>query len=129
MSPGIIHFSIIEANVHFEVPFALPTEGQGVVETLEEHFEIVNLEVDTPEDYAGPLTGMNFAKCPTSDPLTNVPNVERNIQCSSAWQTNITEITTQINQTNNSCVEPVTPVCHNNLDLFLQNYDSAKANY
>ena len=29
-------------------------------------------EVDIPEDYAGPLTGMDFAKCPTADSLTNV---------------------------------------------------------
>jgi hypothetical protein len=47
--------------VPFEVPFALPTEGLGIVETLEEHFEIMNLEVDIPEDYVGPLTGMDFA--------------------------------------------------------------------
>jgi hypothetical protein len=58
------------------------------VETLEEHFEIMNLEVDIPEDYVGLLTGMDFAKCPTADSLTNVHNVERNIQCSSASQAN-----------------------------------------
>jgi hypothetical protein len=49
----------------------------------------MNLEVDIPEDYVGLLTGMDFAKCPTADSLTNVHNVERNIQCSSASQTNI----------------------------------------
>jgi len=78
------HFSIMEATVPYEVPFALPTEGIGIVETLEEHLEIINLEVDTLEDYVGPLTGMDFAKSPTADSLTNVHNVERNIQCSSA---------------------------------------------
>ena len=41
-------------NVLFEVPFVLPTEGLCIVETLEEHFEIMNLEVDIPEDYVGP---------------------------------------------------------------------------
>jgi hypothetical protein len=74
----------MEATVPYEVPFALPTEGLGIVETLEEHLEIINLEVDTLEDYVGPLTGMDFAKSPTADSLTNVHNVERNIQCSSA---------------------------------------------
>jgi hypothetical protein len=53
LSPEIIHFSIVDATVPFEVPFALPTEGLGIVETLEEHFEIMNLEVDIPEDYVG----------------------------------------------------------------------------
>jgi hypothetical protein len=62
------------------------------------HFEIMNLEVDIPEDYGGPLTGMDFANCPNSDSLTNVYNVDRNIQCSSASQANIRAITTQINQ-------------------------------
>ena len=107
----------------------LPTEGLGIVEPLEEHFEIMNLEVDIPEDYVGPLTGMDFAKCPTADSLTNVHNVERNIQCSSASQANIREITTQINQTKNNYVQPVTTVYHKTLALLLQNYDSAKANY
>lgn len=119
----------MEATVPFVAPSALPTEGLGIVETLEEHLEIMNLEVDTPEDYVGPLTGMDFAKCPTADSLTNVHNVGRNIQCSSASQTNIREITTQINQTRNNCVQPVTPVCHKTLALLLQNYDSVKANY
>jgi hypothetical protein len=67
----------------------------------------MNLEVDIPEDYVGPLTGMDFAKCPTADSLTNVHNVERNIQCSSASQANIREITNQINQTKNKCT-----TCH-----------------
>jgi hypothetical protein len=80
----------------YEVPFVLSTEGLGIVETLEEHFEIMNLEVDVQEDYVGPLTGMDFAKCPTADSLTNVHNVEVNNQCSSASQANIREITTQI---------------------------------
>jgi hypothetical protein len=62
----------MEATVPFEVPFALPTEELGIVETLEEHLDIMNLEVDTLEDYAGPLTGMDFAKCPTANSLTNV---------------------------------------------------------
>jgi hypothetical protein len=44
LSPEIIHFSIVDATVPFEVPFALPTEGLGIVEKLEEHFEIMNLE-------------------------------------------------------------------------------------
>lgn len=117
----------MDATVPFEVPFVLPTEGLGIVETLEEHFEIMNLEVDIPEDYVGPLTGMDFANY--ADSLTNVHNVERNIQCSSASQANIREITTQINQTKNNCVQPVTTVCHKALALLLQNYDSAKANY
>ena len=129
MSPEIIHFSIVDATVPFEVPFVLSTEGLGIVETLDEHFEIMNLEVDIPEDYVGPLTGMDFAKCPTANSLTNVHNVGRNIQCSSASQANIREITTQINQAKNNCVQPVTPVCHKTLALLLQNYDSAKANY
>jgi hypothetical protein len=77
------------ATVPFDVPFALPTEGLGIVETLEEHFEIMNLEVDIPEDYIGPLTRMDFAKCPTAHSLKNVHNVERNIQCSSVSQANI----------------------------------------
>ena len=94
-----------------------------------EHFEIMNLEVDIPEDYVGRSTGMDFAKCPTADSLTNVHNVERNIQCSSASQADIREITTQINQTKNNCVKPVTPFRHKTLALLLQNYDSAKANY
>ena len=81
MSPEIIHFSIVDATVPFEVPFALPTEGLGIVETLEEHLEIINLEVDTLEDYVGPLTGMDFAKSPTADSLTNVHNVERSTEC------------------------------------------------
>ena len=89
----------------------------------------MNLEVDIPEDYVGPLTGLDFAKCPTADSLTNVHNVERNIQCSSESQANIREITTQINQTKNNCVQPVTTVCHKALALLLQNYDSAKAKY
>ena len=89
----------------------------------------MNLEVDIPEDYVGPLTGMDFAKCPTADSLTNVHNVEMNIQCSSASQVNIRKITTQINQTKNNCVQPVTTVRHKTLALLLQNYDSAKANY
>jgi hypothetical protein len=72
---------------------------------------------------------MDFAYCPTADSLTNVHNVERNIQCSSASQANIREITTQINQTKNNCVQPVTPVCHKTLALLLQNHYSAKANY
>jgi hypothetical protein len=127
LSPEIIHFSIVDATVPFEVPFALPTEGLGIVETLEEHFEIMNMEVDIPEDYVGPLTGMDFANY--ADSLTNVHNVERNIQCSSALQANIREITTQINQTKHNCVQPVTTVCHKTLGLPLQNYDSAKANY
>ena len=84
----------------------------------------MNLEVDIPEDYVGPLTGMDF-----QNSLTNVHNVERNIQCSSASQVNIRKITTQINQTKNNCVQPVTPVRHKTLALLLQNYDSAKANY
>jgi hypothetical protein len=125
----IMHFSIADATVPFEVPFVLPTEGIGIVKTLEEHFEIMNLEVDIPEDYAVPLTGMDFAKYPTTDSLTNVHKVERNIQCSSASQANIGQITTQINQTKNNCVQPVTPVCNTTLALLLQNYDSAKANY
>ena len=50
----------MDAIVPFEVPFALPTEGLGIVKTLEEHFEIINLVVDIPEDYAGPLTGMDL---------------------------------------------------------------------
>ena len=119
----------MDATVPFDVPFVLPIEGLGIGETLEEHFEIMNLEVDIPEDYVGPLTGMDFAKCPTADSLTNVHNVERNIQCSTALQANIREITTQINQTKNNCVQPVTPVCHKTLTLLLLNYDSAKANY
>ena len=61
-STEIIHFSFMEATVPFEVPSALTTEGLGIGETLEEHFEIMNLEVDIPEDYVGPLTGMDFAK-------------------------------------------------------------------
>jgi hypothetical protein len=77
----------------------------------------------------GPLTGMDFAKCPTADSLTNVHNVEVNNQCSSASQANIMEITTQINQAKYNCVQPVSPVCHKTLALLLQNYDSAKANY
>jgi hypothetical protein len=89
----------------------------------------MNLEVDIPEDYVGPLTGMDFAKCPTADSLTNVHNVERNIQCSGALQANIREITNQINQAKNNCVQSVTPVGHKTLALLLQNYDSAKANY
>jgi hypothetical protein len=59
----IIHFSIVDATVPFEVPFVLPTEGLGIVVILEEQLEIMNLEVDIPEDYVGPLTGMDFAKC------------------------------------------------------------------
>jgi hypothetical protein len=118
----------MEATVPFEVPFALP-EGLGIVETLEEHLEIMNLEVDTLEDYVGPLTGMDFPKCPTADSLTNVHNVERNIKCPSASQTNIRETTTQVNQTKNKCVQSVTPVCHKTFALLLQNYDSTKANY
>jgi hypothetical protein len=114
----------MDATVPFEVPFALPTEGLGTVDTLEDHFEIMNLEVDIPEDYVSPLTGMDFAKCPTA-----VHNVERNIQCTSASQANIREITTQINQTKNNCAQPVTTVCQTTLTLLLQNYDSAKANY
>jgi hypothetical protein len=98
LSPEIIHFSIVDATIPFDVPFVLPTEGLGIVETLQEHFEIMNLEVDIPEDYVGRLTGMDFAQCPTADSLTNVHNVERNIQCSSASQANIREITVQINQ-------------------------------
>jgi hypothetical protein len=82
-----------------------------------------------PEDYVGPLTGMDFAKCPTADSPTNVHNLEKNIQCSSASQANIREITTQINQTKNNYVQPVTTVYHKTLALLLQNYDSAKANY
>jgi hypothetical protein len=62
LSPGIIHFSIVDATVPFEVPFAFPTEGLDIVETLEEHFEIKNLEVDIPEEYVGPLTGMVLTK-------------------------------------------------------------------
>ena len=116
-------------NRPFRGSFVLPTEGLGIVETLEEHFEIMNLEVDIPEDYVGPLTGMDFAKCPPADSLTNVHNVERNIQCSSASQANIREITTQIKQTKNNYVQPVTTVCHKALALLLQNYDFAKANY
>ena len=77
----------------------------------------MNLEVDIPEDYVGPLTGMDFAKCPTADSLTNVHNVEVNNQCSSASQANIREITTQINQAKNNCVQPVTPVCLKTLAL------------
>jgi hypothetical protein len=46
LSPEIIHFSIVDATVPFEVPFVLPTEGLGIVVILEEHFEIMNLEVD-----------------------------------------------------------------------------------
>ena len=90
---------------------------------------ILNLEVDIPEDYLGLLTGMDFTKCPTADSLTNVHNVERNIQCSSASQTNIREITTQINQAKNNCVQPITPVYHKTLALLLQNFDVTKANY
>jgi hypothetical protein len=88
--------------------------------------------VDIPEDYVDPLTGMDFAKGPTTDSLTNVRNVERIIECSSASQANIREITTQINQTKNIYVQPVTPVCQTTLyfyALLLQNYDSARANY
>jgi hypothetical protein len=129
LSPEIIHFSIVNAIVPFEVPFALPTEGLGIVETLEEHFETMNLEVDIPEDYVGPLTGVDFAKFPTADSLTNVHNVDRNIQCPSASQINIREITTQINKAKNICVQLVTPVCHKTLAPLLKNYDSAKANY
>jgi hypothetical protein len=70
---------------------------------------------------------MDFANY--ADSLTNVHNVERNIQCSSASQANIREITTQINQRKHNCVQPVTTVCHKTLGLLLQNYDSAKANY
>jgi hypothetical protein len=33
----------------------------------------MNLEVDIPEDYVGPLTGMDFANY--ADSLTNVHNV------------------------------------------------------
>ena len=75
------------------------------------------------------LTGMDFAKCPTADSLTNVHNVEVNNQCSSASQANIREITTQINQAKNNCVQPVTPVCQKTLALLLRNCDSEKANY
>jgi hypothetical protein len=74
----------VDATVPFDVPFVIRTEDLGIVVILEEHFEIMNLEVDIPEDYVGSLTGMDFAKCPTADSLTNVHNVERNIQCSSA---------------------------------------------
>jgi hypothetical protein len=119
----------VDATVPFDVPFVIRTEDLGIVVILEEHFEIMNLEVDIPEDYVGSLTGMDFAKCPTADSLTNVPNVERNIQCSSASQANIREITTQVTQAKNNCVQPVTTVCHKTLALLLQNYDSAKANY
>jgi hypothetical protein len=63
----------------------------------------------SPEDYVGPLTGMDFANY--ADSLTNVHNVERNIQCSGASQANIREITTQINQAKNNCVQPVTTDC------------------
>jgi hypothetical protein len=69
LSPEIIHFSFMDATFPFAVPFALPTEGLGIVETLEKHFEIMNLEVDIPEEYVGPLTGMDFAKGPTADSL------------------------------------------------------------
>jgi hypothetical protein len=61
LSPEIIHFSIVDATVPFEVPFVLPTEGLGIVETLEEHFEIMNLEVDIPEDYVGPWPAYPFS--------------------------------------------------------------------
>jgi hypothetical protein len=57
-----MNFSIVDATVPFEVPFALPTEGLGIVETLEEHFEIMNLEVDIPEDYVGPFLRNFFCK-------------------------------------------------------------------
>jgi hypothetical protein len=57
----------------------------------------MNLVVDIPEEYVGSLTGMDFAKFPAADSLTNVHNVEVNNQCSSASQANIREITTQIN--------------------------------
>jgi hypothetical protein len=70
----------------------------------------MNLEVDIPEDYVGPLTGMDFAKCPTADSLTNVHIVERNIQCSSALQASIRELTTQINQAKNYCVQPASTI-------------------
>jgi hypothetical protein len=108
----------MEATVPFEVPFALPTEWLCIVETLEEPLEIMNLEVDTLEDYVGPLTGMDFPKCPTADSLTNVHNVERKIKCPGASQTNIGETTTQVNQTKNKCVQSVTPVCHKILLYF-----------
>jgi hypothetical protein len=110
-----MHFSIVDATVPFE--------------TLEEHFEIMNLEFDIPEDYVGPLIRMDFAKCRNADSLTNVHNGERNIQCSSASQANIREITTQINKTKNNCVQPVTTVCSKTFALLIQNYDSANANY
>jgi hypothetical protein len=45
---------------------------------------------------------MDFANY--ADSLTNVHNVERNIQCSSASQGNIREITTQINQAKNKSI-------------------------
>ena len=109
----------MDTTVPFEVPFVLPTEGLGIVVILEEHFEIMNLEVDIPEDYVGPLTGMDFAKCTTADSLTNVHSVKRNIHCSSASKANIREITTQINQAKNNTT----------LALLLQNYDSVNANY
>jgi hypothetical protein len=86
-----------------------------MLETLEEHFEIMNLEVDIPEDYVGPLTGMDFANY--ADSRTNVHNVERNIQCSSASQANIKEITTQINQTKNNCIHEMAPLFY--LEKFL----------
>ena len=123
---------IYGGSVPFAVPFALLTEGLCIIETLEEHFEIMNLEVDIPEEYVGPLIGMNFAKGPTADSLTNVRNVERNIQCASTSQATKSEITTPINQTKNNRVQPVTPVCHTTLyfyALLLQTYDSVKANY
>jgi hypothetical protein len=45
----------MKATIPFEVPFALPTEVLGIVEALEGHFEKMNLEVDIPEYYVGPM--------------------------------------------------------------------------
>jgi hypothetical protein len=59
----------MDATFPFAVPFALPTEGLGIVETLEKHFEIMNLEVDIPEEYVGPLTGMALADFKFGDAL------------------------------------------------------------
>ena len=125
-------FLIYGGNRPFRGSFRPYYRGARYSRNTRGTFRNKDLEVDIPEDYVGPLTGMDFAKCPTADSLTNVHNVGNNIQCSSASQTNIREITTQINQTKNNCVQPVTPVCHTTLyfyTLLLQNYDSAKANY
>jgi hypothetical protein len=67
----------------------------------------MNLEVDIPEDYVGPLTGMDFAKS----------QLQILSQMFTMWRVK------------SNCVHPVTTVCHKTLALLLRNYDSAKANY